>query len=197
MRAAVVVSLVLGACTPEIVPGSYFCGANATCPEDQVCSPLDNTCNLAGLAAPFACESDVASEPDDTVETGFPLQNLDCVTLPVVIDSCMPVDDPSDWVRLAVPADCTALALDTRITFPVAFQRLGLQLVDIGTGAVLATDTACTSQGESGDDLRCMRGTLAAGGNYGVQVAPTGEGDCDGDCAFTRYTLRLQLAAPD
>jgi hypothetical protein len=28
---------------------------------------------------------------------------------------------------------------------------------------------------------------------YALGVAPTGEGDCGGDCAFNRYTLRAQL----
>ena len=192
MRAILVLALA-GACTPDVVPGSYFCGENAACPEDQKCNLADNTCVLPGLVRSFACEQDVSSEPDDSLETGYMLMNIDCTTLPVVINGCMPSGDSADWYRLSIPGTCGAVSIDTRITFPVAFQRLGVQLVDTSNGSVLATDTACQFSGESGDDLRCVAASLTAGVTYAIGVAPTGAGDCDGDCAFTRYTLRAQL----
>lgn len=189
---AVLLSL-LAACAPEIVPGAYFCGPNETCPEDQVCNEADNTCVLPGLGEPFLCDPDINSEPDDSVSQGFTLQNLDCSTLPVVIDNCMLEGDPADWVRLTPPSICSEIELDARITFPLAFERLGLELYDVASNATLATDTACPIQLESGDELRCLRGTLSPGVTYGIQVSPTGDGDCNGDCAFSRYTLRIQL----
>jgi hypothetical protein len=193
---ALVVALVvsLAACAPEIVPGSYFCGPDAACPEDQECSALDNTCVLTGLGEAFACAQDIASEPDDALAQGYALPNIDCSFLPVVIDGCMPSGDTGDWARLTPPSNCTAAAIDARISFPVAFQRLSLELVDEATGATVATDAECPLNVENGDDLRCVNAPLTPGKTYGVHVSPTGEGDCDGDCAFNRYTLRIQLS---
>jgi hypothetical protein len=196
MRTAPIILLLATACTPEIVAGSYLCGPDASCPEEQVCSELDNRCVLPSLAMAWECESDLASEPDDTVETAYPLTNLDCETLPIVIDACMGPDDSGDWVQFTPPANCSAIVVDARITFPIAFQRIGIELVDVSTGMSLATDTACEFQGESGDELRCLAGTLTPGTTYAIHAAPTGDGDCAGDCAFNRYTLRIQLATP-
>ena len=192
MRSVLASLALVAACTPDIAPGSYFCGPDAACPEGQPCNEADNKCVLAGSVRPFDCTPEIASEPDDSAETGFTLMNLDC-SLPVVIDNCMMVDDPADWVRLAIPVNCTSVAIDARITYPVAFEQLGLSLIDTSTGAELAVDTSCTFQGESGDELRCLAATLTASTTYALGVVPTGDGDCDGGCAFNRYTLRAQL----
>jgi hypothetical protein len=196
MRALVVATCLLAACTPDIVPGSYYCGPNAACPEDQVCSEATHTCGLAAAAEPFECTSALASEPDDTMETGFELRDLDCVTLPRVIDACMPADDSADWLTLMAPPQCSALKLDVRITFPLAFERLGVEIVDLATGSTLAMDTACVFQGESGNDLRCTEAMLTPGSRYAIRVAPTGEGTCGGRCSFNSYTVRVQLGPP-
>ncbi len=193
MRALLIATCLLGACTPDIVPGSYYCGPNASCPEDQVCSEATNTCGLAASAEPWECTSAISSEPDDTMESGFELNDLDCATLPRVIDACMPIDDSADWFTLTAPPQCSSLKIDVRISFPFAFQRLGLEVVDVATGNTLATDSACMFQGESGSDLRCTIATLTPGARYAIRVAPTGEGDCGGDCAFNSYTVRVQL----
>jgi hypothetical protein len=197
VRAIVVLLAVTAGCAPEIVPGSYYCGPNASCPESQVCSEATHTCVLPGLAAPFDCSSDLDSEPDDTLDMAFPLSNLDCVTLPVVIDACMPANDAADWLRFTAPSGCAALEMDVRITFPVAFQRIGVEVIDVATGDTLAIDGPCTFQGESGNDLRCARAALVSGGSYAIRIAPTGEGDCSGSCAFNSYTVRVQLGPPD
>jgi len=186
----------LAACTPDIVPGSYFCGPNAACPEDQKCNFADNTCVLPGVVAAFACEADINSEPDDSIDQGYAITSTDCSTLPVVIDNCMSPNDDSDWVRLTIPAQCSTMGIDARITFPVAFEELQLEVVDAATSATLATESACPVQGESGDDLRCVKANLAPGKTYGLHVSPTGDGVCDGECRFNRYTLRLQLGPP-
>lgn len=198
MRAVFAIVCLAAACTPEIVPGSYYCGPEAACPEDQVCSEATHTCVLPGLAAPFACVSEVASEPDDTMDMAYALTSLnECVTLPLVIDACMPIDDSADWLRFTAPAGCSALQVDARITFPIAFQRLGVELVDVATGDILATDQPCTFSGESGNDLRCVQANVTPGASYAIHVAPTGDGDCDGQCAFNSYTVRVQLGPPD
>ncbi len=193
MRVAVLSSVLLAACTPEIATGSYFCGPDSTCPEGQACNPADHTCTLAGIRKPFECEADLDAEPDDSPALGYTLGILECTMLPVVIAGCMFIDDPADWVRLPIPADCGTVEIDARISYPVAFQQLGLSLIDTTSGVELATDEECVFQSESGDDLRCLAASLTGGVTYAIGVSPTGDGDCDGDCAFNRYTLRAQL----
>lgn len=193
MRALILLA-VISACTPEIVPGAYLCGPNAACPEGHACSELDNTCVLPGRVEPFACEPDINSEPDDEPDAAFLLPNLACVTLPSVIESCMPKADPADWIKLIAPSGCSTITLDTTVTFPLAFQRLGIELWDLTANERVATDTDCEFARQGGDDKRCLESELTGGRTYGIRVAPTGEDDCDGDCAFNRYTHSIQLA---
>jgi hypothetical protein len=60
----------------------------------------------------------------------------------------------------------------------------------------LAEDIECPSSGEVGEEIRCIDQTLVPRTSYGFKVRPAGDGDCEGDCRYNRYTLRLQLATP-
>jgi hypothetical protein len=198
MRALLIVSLgalVTAACTPEIVSGSYLCGPNATCPDDQVCNGPDNVC-VSVSAEPFSCAPDKVTEPDDTTDTAYSIGELDCVSIASVIDSCMDETDPADWIAFSVPAGCGDVVADVRVTFPTAFEELALELWDLDANERVAVDAPCPVSGEGGDELRCLKTTLAEGARYAIQVVPTGEGTCDGDCAYNRYTLRMQLNQP-
>jgi hypothetical protein len=191
MRAFILL-LPLVACTPDVLPDTYKCGPDGLCPEGQQCNPADGRCVLPARIEPFACEPDLASEPDDTVETAFELVK-ECNAIATPIEACMTEGDPGDWYKFTVPADCANPMLDTRITFPIAFEQLGVELVDLATNATIATDAECPSGGEIGNEIRCLTAPLTAGASYGVHVAPTGDGDCDGDCAFNRYTVSVAL----
>lgn len=193
MRALLAVCL-LAACTPDIASGSYLCGPNASCPEGQTCNGPDNTCVFT--AEPFACTPDMMSEPDDTKPQARAITFNECVSSPVPIASCMLEGDAADWVRFTAPAVCTAVQVEARISFPLAFEGLGLELWDLDHDTMLGTDGECASRPDTGDDMRCMKVTLTPGGNYGIQVKPTGEGTCSGACAYNRYTLRVQLSTP-
>lgn len=184
------------ACTPEIVSGSYLCGPNASCPEGQVCSGGDHTCVLAGQAAPFDCQPQLATEPDDSAATAYVIENLGCVSLPFSVDSCMVGDDSADWVKFVAPSVCATVAVDARVTFPIAFQRLAVELRDLDRDELVATDSECTSSGEIGVELRCVRATLVPGTTYGLRVQPAGDGNCKGACAYNSYTLSVQLVTP-
>lgn len=195
MRARWLLLLALGACTPDIASGAYLCGPNATCPEGQVCNGPDNTC-VFGAALPFACEPDAETEPDDTAQQGPMTALNECVSSPIVTANCMLDGDGSDWVRFTAPAVCTRVQVEARVTFPVAYESLGLELWDLDQNMMIGTDAECSSTGEAGVDIRCMTVVLTPGGNYGINVKPTGEGTCGGTCAYNRYTLRLQLSTP-
>ena len=194
MRALALVLLTsAAACTPEIVSGSYRCGPDATCPGDQVCNGPDNIC-VSGTAEPFACEPEIATEPDDASSEAFDLGALGCVSLASTLGNCMLDGDEGDWVKFHAPIGCETTAI-VRLTFPTAFEELGLELWDLDRGEKLAEDTPCDVMGEGGDDLRCLTSLLAENSSVGVHILPTGEGDCDGTCAHNRYTVRLQLSA--
>lgn len=195
MRAYALVA-VLAACTPDIVSGAYLCGPEASCPKDQVCNGPDNTCVLASTALPFACEPDIDSEPDNTSAEAHLIDNLGCVSIPFVNASCMPEGDTADWVRFVAPAVCTSVGVDARVTFPIAFQRIGLELWDLAGNVMIASDQGCTARGEPGEEIRCLDLALTPGGSYGIKVQPAGDGNCDGGCSYNRYTLRVQLATP-
>lgn len=192
MRAFLLV-LAVAACTPEIVSGSYLCGPNASCPDDQACNGPDNVCVTAS-AQPFSCEPELMTEPDDTTDKAFSLGQLDCVSVASVLDSCMDENEAADWVAFSTRESCVGLTADVRITFPTAFEELGLELWDLDANERVAVDLPCTFSGDSGEELRCLKAPLVSGARYAVQVLPTGDGACEGRCAYNRYTLRMQLS---
>lgn len=194
MRALAIV-LLAAACTPEIVSGSYLCGPNATCPEGQVCNGLDNVCVHAGAALPFSCAPDIDTEPDDQPANAYPL-TLSCELISAVIDSCLTEDDAGDWVRFVAPTTCGSQGIDVRVMYPISFERVGLELWNLDTNEIVAQDMVCPTTGVAGEDVRCLQADLVAGVSYGVQVVPTGVDDCDGACAYNRYTLAMQLTLP-
>lgn len=192
MRALLFV-LPLAACTPEIVSGSYLCGPNATCPDDQVCNGPDNVCVTAS-AQPFSCEPELTTEPDDTTDLAFSLGPIDCVSVASILASCMDETDGADWISFSTSEGCVGLSADVRITFPTAFEELGLELWDLDANERIAIDAPCPITSDSGDELRCLKSPLVPSTRYAVQVLPTGEGTCDGSCAYNRYTFRMQLS---
>ncbi len=197
MRAFVMLACATTACTPEIISGSYLCGANASCPDGQVCNGEDNICVVPSRALPFACEPELLTEPDDSPANGHLLPNIDCLSTPTSLDSCMPDTDSADWVRFVAPMGCTARELDARVSYALAFQRIAIQLWDLDRNEAIAEDGECTTGGlVGGDEQRCLRAALVAGTSYGLQVLPSGEGDCDGACAYNRYTIKVQLVTP-
>lgn len=186
----------LAACMPVIVPGAYLCGPEGTCPEGQACNGPDNVCVVPASAEPFSCEADADFEPDNSPGEAHLIPNLQCVSAQFENANCMMPGDTADWVKLVAPTVCTAVEVEARLTFPVAFEELGLELWDLDANAQIATDGLCTSGAEVGYERRCMDVTLAPGTSYGIKVGPTGNGACNGACNYNRYTLQVQLATP-
>lgn len=193
MRTAILLVIAAAtACTPEVLPGTYLCGPNKACPEGQECSDADNVCVLPGLVEPFACVPEFQTEPDNTPETAYGIRIPGCQsTLQISIDGCLPADDSEDWYEL--PVECNLTGADITVTFPVAFARVGLELVDRGTGTTVAVDEACDVDVKNGDSARCFSTPLTPGTTYALRVAPSGDDDCDGDCVFNSYVVRLNL----
>jgi hypothetical protein len=202
MRALMFVAL--AACTPDVVSGAYLCGPEATCPEGQTCNGtfdedsnlLADTCVLSSVARPFVCTPKVNLEPDDTIEQGHLVENLGCVSAPFMNSDCMLDGDSADWVTFEAPSVCTAVAVEARLSFSIAYEELTIELWDFAQNVRLATDEACASGLDSGSIRRCLDFTLVPGTKYGIKVSPTGNTTCGGSCAYNRYTLSVQLATP-
>lgn len=186
--------VLVAACTPDIVSGSYLCGPDSACPEGQACNGPDNHCVLASTAEPFDCMPERPTEPDDTAGTAYELMGLMCPGVPVPLDNCMMQGDSEDWIKVKVPTECANAALTSRVSFPIAFERLSLEIWNIDTNTKLGDDTTCANTGEVGEEQRCVQANVTPGGTFGVKVRPAGDGNCAGNCSYNRYTLRVQLA---
>ena len=188
------------ACSPNIEPGAYACGAQQLCPEDERCTGSDSTCVLAGSEEPFACSGDEAS--DETPQTGHDFGELACVSLAVEALGCVFEADTIDWYQLEAPATCTAVAADVRLTFPFAWQPLALRFVDLGAsggeapGPVTTIGAPCPNSSESDDSTQvCALERLVPGHHYAIGVIRDGA-DCAGACSYNRYVLNLSLQTP-
>lgn len=186
MRALLLVFV--ASCTPQIVSGAYLCGPDSSCPEELVCDGPSNTCVLPSQAQPFECDRSLPSQQD--------LAEQNCVSLPFTTNGCITEGDSAHWVTFVPREVCTAVQVEARLSFPFAFGELGLELWDADANTRVATDGDCTAGAETGEDRRCLDHELVPGTKYRVEVHLTGEGTCDGACAYNRYMLRLQLATP-
>jgi hypothetical protein len=187
----------VGACAPDIAPGAYLCGPEQVCPDEQVCDGETATCVLPSQAKPFACPaSSTDVEPNDDPNNAQVIPSLTCASRPAEVIGCTRDVDGEDWFQFDVPAACTTVGVDLRLTFPIAFELLELELRN-GSGVIVATGTPCAqAEPDDGDDQSCLEHALTPGEHYTVRVARTGEGDCGGACAYNRYTLTLQLETP-
>lgn len=196
MRAAIL-AIALSACTPNVFSESYLCGPDSVCPEDQACNGPDHTCVLASKAQPFTCAPTMITEPDDTSDQAHVLQTTSCQAVPVSEGNCMLANDAEDWVKFQVPSTCSAtVQVNVVISYPIAFEQLGTELWDLDHNTKIADDGECKKKAEVGEENRCTLQTLVPGGNYGIKVHPTGEGNCDGNCSYNSYSLSLQLMTP-
>lgn len=188
--------LSVGACSPEIAAGTYFCGPEQLCPEGLVCDGIEDVCTNPATAAPFECE--LTDRPDDnSPAAGLNLETLDCVSGVRELKACIFADDPGDWFQFDVPDNCSAVQIEARLKFPVAYEPVGLQL-STDNGAPTTVDTECTvSFGDDGGNVsRCFQMTVGNGSHHAIGVVHTDTLNCDGECAFNRYTLSLQLSTP-
>ena len=196
MRAWMFLLLAIAACSPDIESGAYLCGPEAACPDGQVCNGTDNTCVAPVDLTPFACLPTEEHEPDNTPAQGFAITGLACVSTVFTQDGCLAAGDTADWFQFTTPAGCTAIEVDLRVTYPEAFEPIGLVLAD-GNGTTITTDTACTQASTTeGSDVRCLKQTISAGTPYTFEVKPAGGGDCAGACNYNRYSISMQLVTP-
>ena len=201
---ALLLCIPLAACNADVVSGSYLCGPEELCPDGQKCNGTDDkasglvedSCVLSSLARPFVCSPAVNVEPDDSMAQAHALALADCVSVPFVTNDCMLASDAADWVSFVPSSVCTAVKVEARVTFPIAYEDLGLTLWDIDHNMQVGTDKDCPASSDEANVRRCLDVTLVPGTKYGIEVKPTGEGTCNGACAYNRYSLSVQLSTP-
>jgi hypothetical protein len=201
VRAAIVagaVALAAG-CDPEIVSGSYFCGPQMACPDDEVCSPADGTCVRPELAEPFACEpgSD-GGEPNEDPATATSLSVAGCPAGQVERIGCLPAGIDVDWIRVTSPVSCAGAPLSIDVRYSVAFAPAIVDLFAADGTTLLATATPCNITGGIGDrDAVCLDTTVPADGVSMIRVTLDTELDCDDACDFMHYHVAaMATAAP-
>jgi hypothetical protein len=193
MRALWIVAL-LSACSPDIVQGAYLCGPEQSCPDGQACNGEDNLCVLPGGAKPFACGDKITEvEPNNGAAAAQAVANIACVSPLIQIKGCTPAGDAEDWYAFDVPANCGATVATMRLSFPLAFEQLS---VDLGGKTGSQAECGTTVPIDDGSDTVCLTTPVTAGQHYALRVARSGIGDCDGQCAYNRYSLSLQLGTP-
>lgn len=189
-RLLLVLAAVTSACTPEITSGAYICGPDSTCPEDLVCNGPDNLCVLPAQVQPFACE------PNQSPEIDF--GTVECVSAAYETAGCMMANDGIHKVTFVAPTTCAAgVEMQARVSFPVAFAEVGLELWDVAASTRVATSGECTTGADTGEARGCLDHVLTAGTQYRIEVLLTGNGTCDGACDYNRYTLRVPFGTPD
>jgi len=197
MRAHWLVGLVFAACSPDIAAGSYLCGPEQLCPEGQACNGVDNTCVLPTQVEPFACPDSQDPAGDDAPSAGQLIDNLTCVSRTSESKGCLLQNDVADWYQFDVPGNCTAVQIEARLTFPIAYEPLVLQISSMD-GPAGPAETACpsTTFPDEGEAIRCFKLVVENGSHHAIGLVHQGSEDCHGACANNRYTLSLQLSTP-
>lgn len=196
MRLVLVVVLGVAACTPEIGPGTYFCGPERLCPPELSCDDTSYTCVAPTSVQPFACPMGFDdAEPDDDMANAQDLGELEC-GLPAIQNgaSCVVDGDPADYYKFVYNQDCQGSNphLQIRLRYPIALVPLQVELLD-DSGSVLAAGEICTSPIDtSGRERLCIDIPPVTGTTYFVRVArPADAPNCDGDCDYNQYLLDI------
>jgi len=188
----------LGACTPEIVGGSYECGPEEACPDGQACDGPTAVCVSESTAQPFACGEDTNEiEPNNTQATASPSSFAQCVSPVAEFIGCQNTGiDTDDWYAVGAPEVCSQVHVELRLSYAVAYGALSLELRD-PSGVTVATASTCNgSSATDGNVDVCLTAPLVPGQTFAAHVTGSGIDDCDGACAYNRYRLSLQLASP-
>lgn len=196
MRAIVLLTVSLAACTPDIATGTYLCGVEQKCPDDLSCDGATNLCVNPSTVTPFSCDDDNTEiEPNDSVATAEAILFPTCGST-VEVTGCEGKDgDAADFYHFTVPAQCPASTVAVvRISYPIAYEPPDVNILSAGGDDIL-TDQPCraSASDEDGDSATCGRGPVAAGTDYAVQVTGSGEKNCGGMCAHNRYRLTVTL----
>ena len=185
-RGALAGLLGLAACSPDVYPGTYFCGPELFCPPDQVCDPSSERCSEPDEVEPFACpEGSEASEPDDELAEARAL-TLGC-SIGTEFEGCIADGQDVDVVRLTIPANCIGGRIELNLRSGLALATLAPSMTD-GAGAALPM-TSCTAFPATEADVNECIALNDVPAEIFVHLGLAPGADCDGECAFNRYAV--------
>ena len=188
--------ITLAACAPDIAPGTYYCGPERLCPEGLACNGPDGLCVTESRAQPFACGAENQEVPgDDAPATAQSLGELSCLSLVRETSGCLPDGDVGDFYTFRIAANCTTASFKASVVYPIAFQRLVLQIAKVGETPTTIDGDCPPRSMDSGDVASCLETTVSAG-EYVLGIVPDGTGNCDGTCMHNRYGLAVQVTTP-
>ena len=196
MRALVLSTLFVAACSPDVAPGTYLCGPDSLCPDGLVCNGPDNICVSPSAQQAFECGKFADVPGDDAPATAQDLGALTCVSLVREKRGCLPGGDTGDFYTFTVDAACTNVRVKASVAFPVAFQSLALQLGKLGEMPQTIESPCLGIRGDQeGDAVACLDAPVGPG-TYALGVVPSGADNCDGNCRYNRYGLAVQVTTP-
>jgi hypothetical protein len=187
---AILTLVVVAACSPDVAPGTYFCGPEELCPEGLACDRTTAVCE--NKPKEFACGQNLDTPGDDTPATAQSFGELQCVSLVQERKSCLPLGDTGDFFTFTIAANCTTSHVKAGVQFPVAFQRLVLQLGKQGETPQTIDKPCANDSIADGSDASCLDEAVGPG-TYVLGVVPDGTGACDNECRFNRYSVSVQI----
>jgi hypothetical protein len=200
MRGVVLLPFVIGACTADIAPDTYFCGPERLCPEGLACNDADNICTVPSAVESFGC-GEIGGVPipdlvgDDTPGEGLDVTNVNTCTIMRELRACLFDEDPGDWFQFDLAAGSCGgdFTLVGKVTYAVAFEPMAIHLsTNEGTPEVI--DVECEDPTEiGGQTQRCFEVPITGGAHYSVGVLHSDRENCGGDCSHNRYILDLRL----
>ena len=193
--AAAVLALAVTGCTPEIGPGTYFCGPEKLCPPELACDEPTFTCESQTIAQPFMCPAgSQAFEPDDDMGAARSLDDLVCGQAVLgAWTGCVSEGSDADYVTFVNGTSCAGSNPHIAVTlrYPVAFAPLLLEVLD-EQGAVIATGELCTLGNDATGTERVCLDLPQEPATYFIRVSADPEApDCDGECQYNQYTLDI------
>ncbi|MCB9561327.1 MAG: hypothetical protein H6709_19970 [Kofleriaceae bacterium] len=197
MAAALILTLAVTAgaatgCSPEVGSGTYHCGPDRSCPDDLRCDEVSTLCVFPELVESFDCgENGNVHEDDDAPARAFDVGVAGCGQATVQQSGCIDNAGDVDYLRLTTPVGCDG-TLSVTARAPVAFMPVTVEIVaDDGT-TVLGDGTVCEDLDDQGREWTCATAPVTGATGYLVRVRGAGVGqDCDGACAYNRYTLAI------
>ncbi len=195
-RLALGLVLVLGACTPEIIGGAYYCGPERLCPPHLECDDNTYLCVAERYAEPFSCpDGSESAEPDDELAAARDLGVVTCGSPVGNLAGCISTAGDVDLIAFSNQSECNGADphMEISLHFPIALVPLTLELLD-ESGTVIQVGEGCTLGGDvNGTHTLCLDFEPGIG-DYYLRITDDAAGpDCDGDCRNNQYTLDIHF----
>jgi len=186
------VAVACAACSPDVGPGTYYCGPQRLCPDSLVCDEISYTCETEAAARKFACPDGAEGfEPDSAMNVARDLGAMACKTsLLGNWRGCVTGPGDVDYMKFENTTTCGGV-LRGVLAYPRALISVKLEAVD-EAGNVIGTGENCTKINDySGTEQLCLNIPAPQGTTYVRVVVDDEAADCNGECHHNQYVLSL------